>query len=120
MGLERVSKAQFTNLDRELDFVEAMRFQCGLHQSEKAMINDREAAVRELHEVKRKLACESPAALRNCTPCCAQATVLQERHRQDVQSIRVSTVEGSNKMAIAMDQMRATEVHMVEFMALVT
>lgn len=92
VGLERVSKAQFTNLDRELDFVEAMRFQCGLHQSEKAMINDREAAVRELHE----------------------ASAMQERHRQDLQSIRVSTVEGSNKMAIAMDQMRTTEVRVID------
>lgn len=86
--MERFCAVRQSHLDRELEFIEFMRFQRGLAASERAMIDDRAAAVTEL----------------------AEATAGVERQRQKLQLTRASAVEGSIKVAAATDQMRQAEI----------
>lgn len=85
--LEQFSSDRQSQLDRELEFIEYLRFSKGVAQSEKVMIEDRAAAVRECHESR-------------------DATELM---RQRLQRIRASAVEGSSKVAAAVETIRAAE-----------
>uniref|UniRef100_A0A7S2D5Q1 PX domain-containing protein n=1 Tax=Octactis speculum TaxID=3111310 RepID=A0A7S2D5Q1_9STRA len=85
--MERFSCVRQSHLDRELEFIEFMRFQKGLASSERAMIEDRGTALRELQE----------------------ASAAVERHRQKLQLTRASAVQGSHKVSVAIDQIRFAE-----------
>lgn len=86
--LERFCSVRQSHLDRELEFIEFMRFQKGMSLSEQALIDDRTAAVADLGE----------------------ATAAVERHRQKVQLTRASAVEGSSRVAAVTEQMQQAEV----------